>query len=178
MCLHGMNTSQSDTHALVREILSPCNLTVKLITDDIWSCLSPLIYLMPATSVILIINPVSGTISDNHIDDVWSTIRGLARQRYWSLIGPEWSRDLDTGLSLVQSDHMTSILPGIWLVYTSGDGQTQILPNLLEILTTEEECSTLLKMKYWLMDNFPGWDYHHGWTESTNFKLHILTRLF
>ena len=84
-----MNTSQSDTHALVREILSPCNLTVKLITDDIWSCLSPLIYLMPATSVILIINPVSGTISDNHIDDVWSTLRGLARQRYWSLIGPE-----------------------------------------------------------------------------------------
>ena len=89
MCLHGMNTSQSDTHALVRETLSPCNLTVKLIIDDIWSCVSPLIYLMPATSVILIINPVSCTISDNHIDDVWSTLRGLARQRYWSLIGPE-----------------------------------------------------------------------------------------
>ena len=26
---------------------------------------------------------------------------------YWLLIGPEWSRDLNTGLWLVQSDHMT-----------------------------------------------------------------------
>ena len=33
---------------------------------------------------------------------------------YWLLIGPKWSRDLDTGLWLVQSDHMTWILASDW----------------------------------------------------------------
>ena len=37
---------------------------------------------------------------------VWMIIR----PGYWSLIGQEWSRDLETALWLVKSDHMTWIL--------------------------------------------------------------------
>ena len=34
--------------------------------------------------------------------------------RYWFLIGREWSHDLDTGLWLVESNHMTWILASDW----------------------------------------------------------------
>ena len=52
------------------------------------------------------------------IESVPSQWRWLAEKlmcpRYGPLIGPEWSRDLDKGLWLVQSDHVTWILASYW----------------------------------------------------------------
>ena len=70
---------------------------------------------------------------------------------YWPLNGPEWSRDLDTGLWLVQNDHMTWILAsdwcewshelntGLWLVQS--DHMTWILASYWSIVTTNRPCT-------------------------------------
>ena len=39
---------------------------------------------------------------------------GLEWHRCWHLMGLEWSCDLDTGLWLVESDHVTWILASLW----------------------------------------------------------------
>ena len=50
---------------------------------------------------------------------------------YWLLIGPEWSRDLNTGLWLVQSDHVTWILASDWSIEASPSITPQI-PHALQ----------------------------------------------
>ena len=54
-------------------------------------------------------------------------------REYWPLIGREWTRDLDTGLWLAESDHVTWILASDWLrvftwmlLWVWGSGQVKL----------------------------------------------------
>ena len=58
---------------------------------------------------------------------------------YWPVIGQYWSRDLNTGLWLVNTGHVTSILASDWSIQYEQHGtgnktvQVDILPILIDM---------------------------------------------
>ena len=143
----------------------PCVIVYEVpLTDDI-PC-SP-DYQMLEARVMLIITPCL-TLAASALTNQWQSYRGyLVTGQHLGC--PKWPEMV---LYICKGDkirNMSASRRGLSIKF-SGDWK--------------EECSAILKGKCWLMDNFPSADYHHhdiedhGWTESTNSELHILTRLF
>ena len=72
-----------------------------------------------------------------YVSTDWSAVSTLLRGLYQVILASHWSRVIlrpDTGLSLVQSDHLTWILPSYW---------SRVLDTILSLVHRDHLASTL-----------------------------------
>ena len=84
--------------------------------------------------------------------------------KYWSFIGPNWSRDLNTDLWLVQTDHVTLILTCDWSILITWP---EYWPVICQERVTPVEGTAAAAWSGWVATPASCWGWSHtGWAAN------------